>query len=133
MAPSDGGRSIDALSAMPAGSVSELVKSFWNLPPEQGAKVVEDEVLFKRGWCWPTEGDAAAVLEISKYMVAGKIIEKPLAWAQVKGAFAQSQALLKEAYEKSGSKPPASAFEARDAADLRGKPAWEIAAWKDRS
>jgi ABC-type nitrate/sulfonate/bicarbonate transport system substrate-binding protein len=126
-------QAIDALSAMPAGSVSELVKSFWNLPPEQGAKVVEDEVLFKRGWCWPTEGDAAAVLEISKYMVAGKIIEKPLAWAQVKGAFAQSQALLKEAYEKSGSKPAASAFEARDAADLRGKPAWEIAAWKDRS
>jgi hypothetical protein len=94
---------------------------------------VDDEVLFKRGWCWPTEGDAAAILEISKYMVAGKIIERPLAWSQVKGAFAQTQALLKDAYEKSGSKPAAAAFEAPDAADLRGKPVWELDRWKDRT
>lgn len=126
-------QAIDALGKMQPGAVSELVKAFWNLPPEQGAKVVDDEVLFKRGWCWPTEGDAAAILEISKYMVAGKIIERPLAWSQVKGAFAQTQAVLKDAYEKSGSKPAAAAFEAPDATDLRGKPAWELDRWKDRT
>jgi ABC-type nitrate/sulfonate/bicarbonate transport system substrate-binding protein len=126
-------RAIEALSAMPKGNVSDLVRQFWQLPPEQGAKVVEDEVLFKRGWCWPTEGDAAAVLEISKYMVAGRIIERPLTWAQVKGAFEPTQALLKEAYDRTGGRPPAAAFEAPDAADLRGKPAWELARWRDRT
>ncbi len=45
----------------------------------------------------------------------------------------QTQALLKDAYEKSGSKPAAAAFEAPDAADLRGKPAWELDRWKDRT
>jgi hypothetical protein len=37
-----------------------------------GAKVVQDDVLFKRGWCWATEGDAVALLETtSKAMVDG--------------------------------------------------------------
>jgi len=126
-------QAVEALGKMEKGGVSELVKKYWDLPPAQGAKVVEDEVLFKRGWCWPTEGDAAAILEISKYMVAGKIIEKPLSWAQVKGAFEPTAALVKEAYEKSGAHPPAAAFEAPDAADLRGKPSWELSRWKDRA
>ncbi len=126
-------QAIEALGKMERGAVSDLVKKYWDLPPASGAKVVDDEVLFKRGWCWPTEGDAAAVLEISKYMVAGKIIEKPLAWAQVKGAFEPTQALLKEAYDKTGAKPAAAAFEAPDAADLRGKPAWDLGRWKDRT
>lgn len=126
-------RAIEALGTMQKGAVSDLVRQFWQLPPEQGAKVVEDEVLFKRGWCWPTEGDAAAVLEISKYMVAGRIIERPLTWAQVKAAFEPTQAILKQAYDATGAVPPAAQFEARDAADLRGKPAWELARWRDRT
>lgn len=126
-------QAIDVLAKLDKGAVSDLVKSFWGLPPEQGAKVIDDEVLFKRGWCWPTEGDAAAILEISKYMVAGKIIEKPLAWSQVKGAFEPTQALLKDAYDKSGSRPAAAVFEAPDASDLRGKPAWDLARWKERT
>lgn len=126
-------RAIEALGTMQKGAVSDLVRQFWQLPPEQGAKVVEDEVLFKRGWCWPTEGDAAAVLEISKYMVAGRIIERPLTWAQVKAAFEPTQAILKQAYDATGAVPPAAQFEAPDAADLRGKPAWELARWRDRN
>ena len=35
-------------------------------------------MLFQRGWCWPTEGDALALLETSKFMVEGKLIPKPL-------------------------------------------------------
>ena len=98
-------QAIAALGAVDKGAVSESVRKYWELPPELGAKVVDDEVLFKRGWCWPTEGDAAAVLEISKYMVAGRIIERPLEWSKVKGAFSSTAPLLKEAYEKSGAKP----------------------------
>ena len=53
-------------------------------------------MLFKRGWCWPTEGDAVALLETSKSMVDGKLIPKPLAWAQVKSAFAHGRAARQE-------------------------------------
>jgi ABC-type nitrate/sulfonate/bicarbonate transport system substrate-binding protein len=121
------------LAAMDPGLVSALVQQFWGLPPDQGGQVVRDEVLFKRGWCWPTEGDAAAVLEISKVMVQGRIIERPLTWAQVRNAFAAGAPLLREAYQRSGSVPAAAAFEATDAQDLRGLPAWELQRWRDRT
>lgn len=121
------------LSTMDPKQVSEMARKYWELPPELGAKVVGDEVLFVRGWCWPTEGDARAVLDTSKFMVEGKMIAKPLEWSQVKNAFALTAAPLREAYEKSGRKPDMASFQAADAKDLRGLPAWEMARWKEPS
>lgn len=124
---------VAALTAMDAGAVSQLVKDYWKLDATQGAKVVKDDVLFSRGWSWPTENDALAVLESSKYMVANKVIEQPLSWAQVKGAFQRTVPLVKQAYEKLGSKPGASEFTRTDTADLRGRPLWEMDKWTDRA
>jgi ABC-type nitrate/sulfonate/bicarbonate transport system substrate-binding protein len=121
------------LSAMDAGAVSELARKYWELEPKLGALVVKDDVLFQRGWCWPTEGDAAALLETSKYMVEGKLIPKPLAWSQVRDAFALAAVPVKAAWEKMGRKPDTAAFQAKDAKDLRGAPAWDLAGWKDRT
>lgn len=121
------------LAAMNPGAVSELVKNYWGLPPEQGGLVVQDDVLFKRGWCWPTEGDATAVLEISKVMVEGRIIERPLAWAQIRRAFEPCVAMMRDAYERTGRRPEAAAFEAQNAQDLRGLPVWELPRWRDRT
>lgn len=125
--------SVAALTAMDPGAVSQLVKEYWKLDAQQGAKVVKDDVLFSRGWSWPTENDALAVLESSKYMVANKVIEQPLTWAQVKGAFQRTAPLVKQAYEKLGSKPAASEFTRTDTKDLRGKPLWDMAQWADRT
>ena len=121
------------LSATDPAQVSEMARKYWELPPELGSQVVKDEVLFARGWCWPTEGDAAAVLETSKFMVEGKMIPKPLDWAALKGAFALTAQPVREAYEKSGRKPDIAAFTASDAKDQRGLPVWEIARWRDRT
>ncbi len=125
--------SVAALTAMDAGAVSQLVKDYWKLDAVAGAKVVKDDVLFSRGWSWPTENDARAVLESSKYMVQNKVIDEPLNWAQVKGAFARTAPLVKQAYERLGSKPAAAEFVRTDTADLRGRPLWEIDKWADRS
>ena len=125
--------SVAALTAMDAGAVSQLVKEYWKLDAEQGAKVVKDDVLFSRGWSWPTENDARAVLESSKYMVANKVIEQPLTWAQVKGAFSRTAPLVKQAYERMGSKPAAAEFTRTDTSDLRGRPLWELDKWADRT
>ncbi|HEV8503297.1 MAG TPA: PhnD/SsuA/transferrin family substrate-binding protein [Casimicrobiaceae bacterium] len=124
---------VAVLSKMDAGKVSQLAVKYWELPPDLGAKVVEDDVLFKRGWCWPTEGDAAALLETSKSMVDGKLIQKPLTWGEVKGAFATSAAPVKVAYDRTGAKPDLAAFEAKNTADLRGNPIWMMDHWADRS
>jgi ABC-type nitrate/sulfonate/bicarbonate transport system substrate-binding protein len=124
---------IEKLSKMDPGKVSELAKKYWELPPELGAKVVEDDVLFKRGWCWPTEGDAVALLETSKSMVDGKLITKPLAWEQVKDAFALAAPLDKAAYDKTGHVPDAAGFHDKNAKDLRGAPIWEMQSWGART
>jgi ABC-type nitrate/sulfonate/bicarbonate transport system substrate-binding protein len=121
------------LTPMDRGQVSQLALKYWELPPALGAKVVEDDVLFRRGWCWATEGDAVALLETSKAMVDGKLITKPLTWAQVKAGFAEAAAPAKAAFEKTGSKPDIAAFEAKDAADLRGLPSWMSSRWSERT
>jgi ABC-type nitrate/sulfonate/bicarbonate transport system substrate-binding protein len=124
---------VAALSGTDAGEVSQLVKNYWRLDAEQGGKVVKDDVLFARSWAWPTENDARAVLETSKYLVQSKVIEQPLTWAQVKNAFARTAPLVKQAYERLGSKPAAVEFTRTDTADLRGLPVWEMDKWNDKS
>ena len=124
---------VAALTAMDAGAVSQLVKDYWKLDATQGAKVVKDDVLFSRGWSWPTENDARAVLETSKFMAENKVIEAPLQWAQVKGAFSRTAPLVKQAFDKLGAKPAAADFTRTDVADLRGRPVWEINQWDDRT
>ena len=121
------------LSGMDAGQVSELARKYWELPPELGSKVVKDEVLFARGWCWPTEGDALALLETSKYMVEGRIIPKALAWSQVRDAFAGAAPAVRAAYDKTGRKPDAAQFDAKDVPDLRGAPVWDMQKWRERT
>ena len=121
------------LSTMDPGPVSQLVKDYWKLDSTQGAKAVKDDVLFQRAWCWPTENDARAVLEVSKFLVDSKVIDEPLTWAQVKGTFDRTAPLVKQAYEQLGSKPPEAEFMRTDTNDLRGKPVWEMAQWADRT
>ncbi|MBV8091720.1 MAG: ABC transporter substrate-binding protein [Acetobacteraceae bacterium] len=124
---------VAALKAMQPGPVSQLVRQYWNLNPEQGAKVINDDVLYIRGWAWPTENDARAVLEVSKFLVDSRIIEQPLTWEQVKAAFTRTAPLIKQAYERMGSKPPASEFTRTDVTDLRGLPVWEMDHWAERA
>jgi hypothetical protein len=124
---------VAALTAMDAGAVSQLVKDYWKLDAANGAKVVKDDVLFSRGWSWPTEKDALAVLESSKYMADNKQIEKALTWDKVRAQFQRTAPLVKQAYDKLGAKPPASEFVRTDVADLRGRPVWEIDKWGNPS
>lgn len=120
---------VAALSAMDPGAVSQLVKEYWKLDATSGAKVVKDDVLFTRGWSWPTEKDALAVLESSRYMADNKQIEKPLTWDKVRAQFQRTAPLVKQAYDRLGSKPPAAEFMRTDVPDLRGRPVWEIDKW----
>ena len=124
---------VAALTAMDAGAVSQLVKDYWKLDAEQGAKVVKDDVLFSRGWSWPTEADARAILETSKFMADNKVIPKSLEWAKIKDAFTRTAPLTKQAYDKLGAKPAVSEFIRKDAADLRGHPVWDIKQWGDQA
>ena len=124
---------IAALTAMDPGAVSQLVKAYWKLPPDQGAQVVKDELLFKRGWAWPTEGDARAILVTSKFMADSKQIDAALSWDQVKHAFAKTAPVVQDAWKRMGATPNDAVFTATGASDLRGAPVWEMNQWKEQS
>lgn len=128
-----GQRAVEALGKDKPGDVAQSVNKYWGLDPTLGAKVVADEVLFQRGWIWPTEGDAAAITQISQFMVEGRLIPKPVTWDQVKGAFAKSAPLLQKAYEGTGKIPAEAGFTDKNAKDLRGLPSWRMSEWKTPS
>jgi ABC-type nitrate/sulfonate/bicarbonate transport system substrate-binding protein len=123
---------VEALKKMKPEQVSDLALKYWGLPPELGAKVVKDEVLLIRGWVWPTEGDATAVLETSGFMARGGLIEQQLTWQQVKNSLSKGASLSQRAWERSGKNPGMEAFTAKDAPDMRGKPVWQMKDWRDR-
>jgi ABC-type nitrate/sulfonate/bicarbonate transport system substrate-binding protein len=124
---------VDAMKTMSPAAISDSVHKYWGLPPELGAKVVEDEVLFRRGWVWPTQGDIGAIVETSKFMVAGGLIPTALEWKAVLENIAKAAPLLQQAYQRAGSKPEMGAFTATDAADIRGLPTWEQKRWTIKS
>ena len=124
---------VDALGRMPAGDVSQLVKKYWKLDSAAGGKVVNDDVVYARKWAWATENDARAVLEVSKYLVDAKMIDKPLDWAQVKNTFALTAPLAKEAFDRMGAKVSEAEFTRTDTKDLRGLPIWSMDRWAARS
>lgn len=123
-------RAVAELVKEQPGDVAKSVQKYWGLDPALGARVVADEVLFQRGWTWPTEGDAAAITQISQFMVEGKLIPKPLEWDKVKSAFAKAGPLLRKAYDATGKVPAESGFTDQKAKDLRGLPAWQADQWK---
>jgi ABC-type nitrate/sulfonate/bicarbonate transport system substrate-binding protein len=120
---------IEALVKMDPGDVSQLVKKYWQLPPDLGAKVWKDDVLYARKWVWSTRGDVSAVVATSKFMVAGGLIPQPTTWGQINEAISKGAPLMQQAYEASGKVPDESAFTAKDVADVRGLPVWEQSKW----
>jgi ABC-type nitrate/sulfonate/bicarbonate transport system substrate-binding protein len=120
---------LEALVKMDPGDVSQLVKKYWQLPPDLGAKVWKDDVLYARKWVWSTRGDVSAVVATSKFMVAGGLIPQPTTWDQIDEAISKGAPLMKQAYEASGKVPDEAAFTAKDVADVRGLPVWEQSKW----
>jgi len=118
------------LSGKDPAEVGELATKHWGLSREDAAKVVEDELLFIRGWSWPTEADAWGLVWVSQFMAQSKIIDKPLTWDQVTQAISKGAPLLEDAYKEAGSKPDAAEFTKRSETDLRGLPTWQHDQWR---
>lgn len=121
-------QAVAALCAMDPGKVSDLVKQYWKLTPEDGAKIVKDGLLIQRKFSWATRGDAIDLLKLSKVMADNQVIKAPLTWDQLTANFAKGADVAKQAYEATGSDPAASAFDATNT-DARGKPSWEVNQW----
>lgn len=121
---------MDALAEMPRAEVSHLVQQYWDLDAENGAKIVEDELVFRRGWIWATEGDAAVLHELSVLMAANEIIPSEVSWDDVKAGFEKGAAAVEAGYQDAGSQPGAEQFEPTED-DVRGPPSWNLDEWTE--
>ena len=125
------------LSAMDAGAgVGAVAQVLGARSPSSARRSSKDDVLFARGWCWPTEGDATArARDRRRYMVEGKLIPKPLAWSQVRDAFAPAAPLpVKAAYDKMGRSPTRRVQARTDAqGPARRARVGSSRSWKDRT
>ncbi|MEZ5904489.1 MAG: ABC transporter substrate-binding protein [Geminicoccaceae bacterium] len=77
-------QAVEELSASPGGSRRSRPR-YWNLRRD-GSRGGQGRCSSSAAQVWPTEGDAGALLAISKFMVEGGLIEEPLTWDQVKNA-----------------------------------------------
>jgi ABC-type nitrate/sulfonate/bicarbonate transport system substrate-binding protein len=109
-------------------TVAESVKKYWDLSGDSGAKVLDDEILFNRGWIWAAESDAQLLKKLSDLMAKTGVIQRPLDWTKIVDAFRKPAELSKAAYKASGSQPPQSGFAATES-DARGAPVWKLDTW----
>lgn len=112
--------------------VAKLVHKYWKLEPQDGAKIVKDELVFRRGWIWATAGDAAVLQNLSKIMAANDIVPKPVSWDDLKAAFEPASAAVKAGYKAAGSNPSTSEFQSTSK-DLRGPSSWKLDEWGEPS
>jgi ABC-type nitrate/sulfonate/bicarbonate transport system substrate-binding protein len=86
-----------------------------------------DTILWKRrGWSWITEGDARTLVGLS---TTKAIFQKALEPDLARKLFAMGAGVAKAAYEATGSQPARGAFD-DSSRDTRGRPLWEVDAWK---
>lgn len=119
------------LQKWPVEKIAELVFKFWELDAAAVKDIWANELNVVRGWSWLTEGDLRAVVEQSQYAKTTKIITTDVDWAVVAANLRPIAPIVREAYEKLGSRPAAPVFEAtKDVSDVRGLPVWELERWK---
>jgi ABC-type nitrate/sulfonate/bicarbonate transport system substrate-binding protein len=124
-------RAITELNKMDHGQVSQLVQKYWQLPPDLGKQVIDGDLLFVRGWAWPTESDARSLIQMSSFMADTQQIDAPLTWDSLSASLNKVAPLLKRAYDMAGM-PQASAF-TDQTTDLRGLPTWQMDQWSRKT
>lgn len=122
-------QAIQELNKLSPEDISQTVKDYWELPPELGAEIINDELLFLRGWSWPTKGDAESMIETSKFMAEADLIDNPLTWEEVSANFDNVSEILEKAYKLMNEHPEEAEF-LDDETDVRGHPVWEMDKWE---
>lgn len=121
-------QALNELRSQNPEEISDSVSQYWDLDPENGVRVLDDEIVLERGWIWPTEGDAQLLMELSILMAQNDLIEEPLAWPDIVDGFRPSAELARRAYESTGDYPPDAEFESTPS-DARGAPQWLYDSW----
>lgn len=108
------------------------MNAVWELTPEQGGLIVENDLLRLRGWPWLTQAEAAIVHSVAERQLAAGVLDEEVPWDRIKEMFAKAAGPLEKAYDIVGIGPDESEF-LDQADDLRGLPNWRVSEWDSES
>lgn len=120
----------DLARKMSLRDAAALSAGDWGVPPERATNMVEDDLIWRRGWVFPTEGDVTMMWRQTQLVIDAGVIKprEPFTWDKLKATFAGGAAPVRGAWEKLGRQP--SEAELTDTrSDLRGLPIWEADRW----
>lgn len=124
-------RATQAYTEMDPVEASSL-NAVWELSPEQGGQVVENDLLRLRGWPWLTQAEAAIVHSVAERQLAAGTLEQEVTWDQIKEMFGKAAGPLEKAFEIIGTGPDEAEF-LDQTDDLRGLPTWRVDEWDSES
>jgi ABC-type nitrate/sulfonate/bicarbonate transport system substrate-binding protein len=120
-------RATKITNAMTVDQVIDLASQDWFSDRAAQRPYVEGILYRRRGWAWITEGDARTLVGLSKVK---SIYQQELTGEGVTKVMKLSAPLAKEAYERAGRDPGPEEFTKTGTGDIRGRPLWEVDAWK---
>lgn len=120
-------RAVEALSTMPAAQVVAAYGKEFPGTPDGQAEHIAHVLWRRRTWPWITEGDIRTLPVLSQTKA---LFLAPIDAANVRQVVALGAEVSKAAWLATGSKPQRAAFDAKQPDDPRGRPVWEIDAWK---
>jgi hypothetical protein len=124
-------RALDQILELGDQAVAERTEVHWQQPPAVGVEIINDDVVWTRGWIWQTEGDLLPLVCGSKSLVAAGQLPSELTWEVMKEHLAPIAQLQEQAREITGTPVGDDAFEVADSEilDLRGLPLWRMDEW----
>ena len=117
------------LSKMPLKEFTEYFPgSLWTKVSREGFenKFLKPELLLRRGWTWPTEGEIDLMADESNVLNKMGALKSSLSKDDIRKNYEPIIPLLLEAYKALGSYPPRNVFLDSSAQDKRGRPVWDM-------
>jgi ABC-type nitrate/sulfonate/bicarbonate transport system substrate-binding protein len=123
-------RALDDLRKKSPQSAAALSQADWGVPADKATALVEDDLLWRRGWVFPTRGDVEMMWRQTRLVIDQGVIKPraPFTWDKLRQTFTGGADIVKAAWTATGSNPDEKVFTATDA-DLRGLPVWEAQRW----
>lgn len=124
-------QAVDMMKEIGSTAAAELPAVDWGFPADIGKTLVEDDLVIRRGWEYPTEGDVQMMWRQTQLVIENGVIKprQPFTWDHLKEVFSAAAEPVKAAWEARGEKP--SIEEMSDTSkDLRGLPIWQSSEWK---
>ena len=125
----------EALSAGKKMGASEFIKygaPWWKgISEEDQLFILENDVLWLRGWIWPVKGDLDGLVWEAKKLAEWKTLKRPVSYEEFRAYLALD--VLADVYDRTGGlgHPDLDEFTRGDTIDLRGYPVWLAKAWTE--